>query len=95
MINTPKGHTRCVARHVGGQWIAHQWHNVTVGTEIAIPSYSIQDDYEVRKIKYHSVKNCLVNNKAWKLMTKNHKDTTIGLLLQKFRKKNENFPQLF
>jgi len=73
IINTPKGHTCCVAWHVGGQWIAHQWHNVTVGTKIAIPSYSIQDGYEVQKIMYHSIKNCLVNNKAWTLMTKNHR----------------------
>jgi hypothetical protein len=66
-----------------------------VGTVIAIPSYSIQDDYEVQKIMYHSIKNGLVNNKACKLITKNHKDTTTGLLLQKFRKNMKIIPSCF
>ena len=66
-INTPKGHACCVARHVGGRWIAHQWHNGMAGTVIAIPSYSIQNDCEVQMITYHSIKNWLVNNKPWKL----------------------------
>jgi hypothetical protein len=65
------------------------------GTVIAIQSYSIQNDCEVQKIMYLSIKSCLVNNKAWKLNDGKSQRHHHWLITAKVQKKYENYTQLF